>query len=173
MVEDDASQHALYDMFMHKLKETYYMENEQVDVLGDMSDAATNDDISQAFADHQSETRKQIGRLEHAFAAVDEEPEQHTTPVLAGLVEEQEQFKALFDQPELHNLHYLGAALKAERNEITAYETLLMLANKLDLGDDVTDALQQNLDEEEAVRDELKSMVKGSKIRSMLGKLTP
>lgn len=172
-MEQDVSENQLYDVFMHNLNSLYHMENQLVDVLGDMSDAATNDTISQSFSDHQSETRQQIGRLEHVYDAIDEEPEQRETPLMDGLVEEREQFEDAFDQNELRNIHYIGAGIRTERNEITAYEHLIMLAKKLELDDDVTDALQQNLDEEEAARDELQSMATGSKLRSMIDRITP
>lgn len=173
MVAEEASESALYDLFMHELKGMYYTENQLVDILGDMSESTTNDTISQAFNDHQAQTREQASRLEGVFAAVDEEPAQRESPVLDGLVEEREQFESEMDHSELRNLHALSAGLKTERNEITTYESLLMLADRLELGDDVTDALQQNLDEEEATRDDLNALATGSKLQSMLDKLTP
>lgn len=173
MVADEASESALYDLFMHELKGMYYVENQLIDMLDDMSESATNDTISQNLNDHQSETRQQASRLEAVFAELDETPEQRKSPFIDGMAAERQQFEDAMDDSGLRNLFFIDAGIKTEQHEISSYDHLLMLADRLDFDDDVTGPLQQNLDEEESARDDLQSLAKGSKLTSMLNKLTP
>jgi ferritin-like metal-binding protein YciE len=58
---------------------------------------------------------------------------------------------------ELLEFYNIGAAQKVERYEITAYENLIDMAEKLGLGDAV-ELLEQNLQEEEATLNKLKAL---------------
>jgi len=59
--------------------------------------------------------------------------------------------------PELLEFYNIGASQKVERYEITAYENLIDMAEKLGLGDAV-ELLEQNLQEEEATLNKLKAI---------------
>jgi len=54
--------------------------------------------------------------------------------------------------------------------EISGYEGLLLLANEIGY-DDVTDPLEDNLSTEKSTLRQLEGLSKGSKVKSMLGKL--
>ncbi len=58
---------------------------------------------------------------------------------------------------ELLEFYNIGAAQKVERYEITAYENLIDMADKLGMSDAV-ELLEQNLQEEEATLNRLKAM---------------
>ena len=90
---------------------------------------------------------------------------------IKGLIEDKDQFDQLVADDDLRNLHYLAAGMKAEHVEITGYEGLLTFANKLELGDEVTDPLQANLDDEETALKELKAMSENSELKSVLDRL--
>lgn len=161
----------LHDLFVDELRGAYYVETQLDDELDQMAMRASNDKISQGFADHRDETRRQIERLESAFAALDLPPEQRQSPVLDALVEERERFEGLIEDDDLLDIVYLGAGMKTERIEMTMYEGLLMNARKLDLPDDVTDPLDENHDEEKRTFEELRALSGGSELKSLLGRL--
>jgi ferritin-like metal-binding protein YciE len=58
---------------------------------------------------------------------------------------------------ELLEFYNIGAAQKVERYEITAYESLVDMAEKLGMSD-VVDLLEQNLQEEETALNRLKAI---------------
>jgi ferritin-like metal-binding protein YciE len=59
--------------------------------------------------------------------------------------------------PELLEFYNIGASQKVERYEITAYENLIDMAEKLGMSDAV-ELLEQNLQEEEATLNKLKAI---------------
>jgi len=157
------------DMFVHQLERMYYVENRLVDTLDEMASEANNDKLQRGFADHRDETREQVERLERAFDALGHTPQESQSHVLDALQKEHEEFAAQSPDGELQDLFDMQAGMKTERFEITGYEGLLMLAKKIDVGDDVTDPLEDNLSEEKSTLRELEGLSKGSKIKSILG----
>lgn len=161
----------LEDQFAYELEHMYFVENKLVDVLDQLAAETTEEKISKGFADHRDETRNQVGRLEEVFRALGREPEQREAVALEGLVTDHERFKEATTNDDLQNLYNLGAGMKTERMEITGYESLLMIGEKLDYGNDVLDPLKENVDEEEKALDKLKTMSGGSGMKAMFDKL--
>jgi ferritin-like metal-binding protein YciE len=163
---------SLEEMFEQELEQLYYIENRLVDALEEMASEASNEKLQSGFAEHREETREQVERLERAFDAFGREPSESESQVLDGLLREHDEFVEQSGDEQLHDLYDLQAGMKTERFEITAYEGLLTLANKLDLGDDVTDPLEDNLSEEKSALRELEGLSKGSKLKGMLDQVT-
>ena len=67
---------------------------------------------------------------------------------------------------DLLNLYYLGTGMKAERAELTTYDSLLMVADRLGLGD-VTDPLEHNRDSEEDTLEQLQMPAASSEAQSL------
>ncbi len=74
-----------------------------------------------------------------------------------GLIKEKKRFMREKPSPELLEFFNIGAAQKVERYEITAYETLIDMADKLGMTDAV-ELLEQNLQEEEMTLNKLKAI---------------
>lgn len=161
----------LQDLFEYELETMYYVENELVDELSTMADEVTNDNLRKGFADHQEETEHHVERLEAVFESLDREPQMRETEALQGLMADKQNFDSLVANDDLRNVHHLSAGMKVEHLEITGYQSLLTLANKLDFGSDVTDPLKDNLDSEERTLKELKAMSEGSELKSLLDRL--
>ena len=87
----------------------------------------------------RKETQGQIKRLEKIFKALGRKPEAETCPGIEELLE----------------FYNLGAGQKAKRYEITSYENLIDMADKLGRPDAV-ELLEENLQEEEAALNKLK-----------------
>ncbi|UPM45105.1 YciE/YciF ferroxidase family protein [Halocatena salina] len=162
----------LEDMFVRELEQMYYIETKLVDVLGDLVEDANNDKLTSGFSEHREETRTHVERIERVFDVIGREPAKEQSHVLDALVQEHETFVTESDDEQLHDLYDMQAGMKTERIEITAYQGLLTLAGKLDYPDEVTDLLEDSLSEEKSTLRELEGLSKGSKIKSMLGKLT-
>lgn len=163
----------LRDLFEYELEGMYYVENELVDRLSVMADEVTSDEIRKGFADHERETEEHVQRLERVFDEMGIEPAMREDAALDGLLEQKHRFDDEVRDDELRNLYYVGAGIKTEKMEVTAYDSLVRTARQLDLSDDVTDLLEQNRDEDEKAAGELETMAGGSTIKDLLSRLAP
>lgn len=162
----------LSDQFRYDLEAAYDMELELVDVLEELSRKASNDNLDRGFAKHRNETENQARRLEEVFGALGVEPARRDDPVVDGLIEENARFDDVVANDTLRDLQYLTAGMKTERYEMTVYEGLLLTAERAELGDDVTDPLEANLDEEERTFRKLEGLSTGSELKALWEKLT-
>ena len=162
----------LHDKFIYELQQVYYIETELVDILDEMAESTADDTITESFQKHQRETAEQARRLEGVFEALDEPTEMRQCYGLDGIIEDRQEFldNAAEDE-DLIDLYNVAAGMKTERLEITAYEGLLNHADQLDLPNEVTEPLDENLDEEEATLKELKGTMSGSTIQQLFGRL--
>jgi ferritin-like metal-binding protein YciE len=162
----------LHDKFVYELQQAYYIETELVDALGKMIESTSDEEISEGFETHQRETGDHARRLKTVFNAIGEEPEIRQCHALDGLIEDREAFlDNAADDEDLVDLYNVGAGMKVERLEVTTYEGLLTHADRLDLDSEVTDPLNDSLDEEKATLRELKGIAEGSKIQQLTGRL--
>lgn len=169
-----AAQHdieTVRDLFTHKLRELYYIEHQLVDELHDHAGDADQDDIEDAFADHRDETKEHIDRLEDVFNAIGEPAEEGRSAVLDAMIEEHEQFHDRATGDDIHDIYLLMVGMQTERMEMTAYEGLIMLARKAEMGRNVTKPLNANLDDEEAAFRELQSLATGSTLKTLWNRL--
>jgi ferritin-like metal-binding protein YciE len=162
----------LHDKFVYELQQAYYIETELVDILEEMVESTTDEDIKEGFQKHQRETAEQARRLDDVFENLDEPAGARQCYGLDGLIEDRQEFldNAAEDE-DLIDLYNVGAGITVERLEISTYEGLLNHADRLDLPNEVTEPLDQNLDEEEATLKELKGVLSGSTINQLLGRL--
>ena len=110
-----------------------------------------------AFTQHRKETVNQIKRLDRVFKTLGQKPSAETCPGVEGLIKEKKAFVRARPSAELLEYYNIGAAQKTERYEITAYENLIDMADKLGM-DDAVEWLEQNLQEEEAALNRLKTI---------------
>jgi ferritin-like metal-binding protein YciE len=143
------------ELFEHELKDMYSAEHSLLDALEQMAGESSDKEIKKGFVQHRKETQGQIKRLEKIFKSLGQKPEAETCAGIEGLLKEKKLF--LREKPTEDLLEYfnIGASQKVERYEITAYESLIDMADKLGMGDAV-ELLEQNLQEEEAALNKLK-----------------
>ena len=145
------------ELFEHELKDIYGAEHSLLDALEQMAGESSDREIKRAFTQHRKETQGQIKRLEKIFKLLGQKPEAETCPGIEGLIKEKKTFMREKPSPELLEFYNVGASQKVERYEITAYENLIDMAEKLTLADAV-ELLEQNLQEEEATLNRLKAI---------------
>ena len=143
------------ELFEHELKDIYSAEHSLLNALEQMAGESSDRDIRKAFTQHRKETQGQIKRLEKIFKTMGQKPEAETCPGIEGLIKEKKVFMREKPSEELLEFYNIGAAQKTERYEITAYESLIDMADKLGMIDAV-ELLEQTLQEEEATLDTLK-----------------
>jgi ferritin-like metal-binding protein YciE len=145
------------ELFEHELKDMYSAEHALLDALEQMAGESSDRDIRKAFTQHRKETQGQIKRLDRIFKTMGQKPEARTCAGIEGLIKEKKMFVRERPSPELLEFYNVGAAQKTERYEITAYESLIDMADKLGMKG-AADLLGQNLREEEAALNRLKTI---------------
>ena len=125
---------SIEELFEHELKDILGGERSLLDALEQMADESTDREIKKTCVQHRKETQGQIKRLEKIFRILGEKP-----------------------TAELLEFFNIGAGQKVERYEITAYESLIDMAEKLSRHD-IAALLEETLEEEEAALNKLKAI---------------
>lgn len=139
----------LHKFFVSALKDIYFAENAIIDALEKMQEAATTEELKEAFEDHQLQTKKHVSRLEKVFRLIDETPEQKECKAIKGIIEEGEEIiKSTEEGSMTRDAALIIAAQKVEHYEIATYGGLAQLA--ITMGHDkAADLLEKTLQEEE------------------------
>ncbi|AZA57612.1 MULTISPECIES: ferritin-like domain-containing protein [Chryseobacterium] len=139
----------LHKFFVSALKDVYYAENAIIEALGKMQEAATTDELKEAFEDHQLMTQKHVSRLEKVFKLINETPEKKECKAIKGIIEEGEEIiKSTEEGSMTRDAALIIAAQKVEHYEIATYGGLAQLA--ITMGHDkAADLLEKTLQEEE------------------------
>jgi ferritin-like metal-binding protein YciE len=145
------------ELFEHELQDIYSAEQSLLEALEQMAQESSDREIKRGFTEHRKETQAQIKRLEKIYRSLGQKPESGSCPGVEGLIKEKKLFMREKPSNELLEFYNIGAAQKVERYEITAYESLVDMAEKLGMTD-VVDLLEQNLQEEEMALNKLKAI---------------
>jgi ferritin-like metal-binding protein YciE len=143
------------ELFEHELKDMYSGEHALLGALEQMAGETADREIRKGFQQHRRETQAQIKRIEKIFRMLGQKAKAETCPGIEGLLKEKKLFMREKPSEELLEFFNVGASQKVERYEITAYETLIDMADKLGLTQAV-ELLEQSLQEEEATLNKLK-----------------
>ena len=150
----------LKDFFADQLRDIYWAEKKLVKILPKLREAATAQQLKDAFGIHHAETEKHVERIEQVFGMIGEE--RHTTKcaAMAGIVVEG---KDIIDKTEegtaKRDVGLIFAGQKAEHYEIATYGGLMSLAITLGYSD-AAELLRQTLEEEKAADTKLTSIAK-------------
>lgn len=146
--DDNDTRDGLQGLFVNELKGIYYAEKQAVDALGEQADAATTDEVRNAFLQHQEETRGQVARLEDVFRSVGVDVDDKTCAAIDGLVDDAQMVVSTTESGSLtRDAGLIIAGQKIEHHEIAAYGSVVTLAKVLGYSD-AARMLQQTLDEE-------------------------
>ncbi|RNA63961.1 ferritin-like domain-containing protein [Chryseobacterium nematophagum] len=147
--ENEMKNSPLHKFFVSALKDIYFAENAIIDALEKMQEAATTEELKEAFEDHQLQTKKHVSRLEKVFKLIDETPKQKECKAIKGIIEEGEEIiKSTQEGSMTRDAALIIAAQKVEHYEIATYGGLAQLA--ITMGHDkAADLLETTLQEEE------------------------
>ena len=130
-----------------QLRDLYSAEEQLIEALPKMAEAASSAELKSAFREHLVETRKQKERLESAFRMLGQEPESETCEAMQGLIAEGDEIIGLDGDPDAKDAALIAAAQRVEHYEMAGYGCARTFARQLG-HDDVAALLQQTLDEE-------------------------
>lgn len=140
---------SLEALFDQELSDIYSAEQQIIEALPKMRDAATEQQLKDAFDTHLEETRGHVDRLD----SLQEVASQVTLSknvecqALKGLVAEAQELIDSSEPGDALDAGLIGAAQKVEHYEIASYGTLCALAKKLGY-DEAADLLAETLQEE-------------------------
>ena len=131
------------DLFVRELRELYHIERELEDLQSELAEAATDEGLEEFYMAHSETTSEQIARIEPLFEAIQAEPGALESSSLAGLREDREDVVQDLEDPHLGDLVETELGRGIERLELTKLETLLTLADRMDLPEEVVDPLER------------------------------
>jgi ferritin-like metal-binding protein YciE len=148
-----------HELFVHELGGMLDAEKKLVEALGEQQQESSRPELQKAFGAHRAQTEKQVQRLQQVFESIQEQPKDTECKGIRGLIEEHESFKEEDPNHDLLDVFNVGAAIKVERYEISAYEGLIRLAQEMGHRKAVQ-LLRQNLFEEEQTAKKMQALSK-------------
>ena len=139
----------LEKFFLDQLKDIYYAEQKILQSLPKMKDAATTEELKDAFDDHLHQTQRHVKRLEKVFETLNKKAEGKKCEAIEGISREVESIINETEEGTMtRDAALIIAAQKVEHYEIATYGGLVQLAITMQLHD-AADLLDKTLVEEE------------------------
>jgi ferritin-like metal-binding protein YciE len=145
----------LNDFFVTELQDLYDAEQQILKALPKMVEAATHEDLKDAFAEHLTQTEEHVARLEEVCKNLDIKPKGKSCKGMEGVIEEGKELLKEEDPSPVLDAALISAAQHVEHYEIAGYGCAITYAKLLGL-DDEAEILEETLNEEEET-DELLS----------------
>jgi ferritin-like metal-binding protein YciE len=136
------------ELFLHELRDMLDAEHRILEILSEQREESSNTSLQNAFQAHHKQTESQIERLEQCFELIGAEAEQTECAGVKGLTEERESVIREDPSADILDVFNIAAAIKVERYEISAYETMIRLAEQIKQSK-VVRLLKRSLTEEE------------------------
>jgi len=122
----------LMEFFINELKDLLWAERELAETLPDMAEAATSQELRNAFELHQAQTVTHITRLEQVFGILGLEPESRTCEAMSGILDEGDEIISITEEGTAQrDVGLIFAGQKAEHYEIASYGGMIALAKTL------------------------------------------
>jgi ferritin-like metal-binding protein YciE len=156
------TQSALVEFFTDEIKDIYWAEKHLVKALPKMAEAATSEELKNAFETHLEQTQEHIARLERVFELLEEKAQAKKCDAMEGLVEEGEGIiEDTEDGTATRDVGLILAAQKVEHYEIATYGGLTQLAKTIGR-DDIAEILGETLGEEKETDELLTEIAESS-----------
>lgn len=140
----------LHQLFLDQLKDLYSAENQLIEALPKMAEAAHNPELKQGFEMHLEETRNHARRIEQIFQELEEgKPTGKTCQAMKGLVKEGSETIHEDATPEVMDAALIAAAQRVEHYEMAGYGCVRTYAEIMG-HTNAAKLLQATLDEESA-----------------------
>jgi len=148
---------SLHELFVHELQDLYSAENQLLEALPEMAEAAESAQLKSAFEMHLEETKRQVQRLDQVFKELGESAGDKTCMGMQGLIEEGSDLIDEDADPTVKDAGLIVAAQKVEHYEIAAYGSCCVFAETLGF-DRIKQILKETLAEEEATDKKLSQL---------------
>ena len=138
---------SMEDLMVHELQDLRSAEEQLVEALPKMAEAASSAQLQKAFNAHLKQTKTQLTRVEKALESLGKGPGNMKCKGMEGLVKEGDEVIKNVTDAQTRDAALIGAAQRVEHYEIAGYGTARAHAEELGLTE-IADLLQLTLDEE-------------------------
>jgi ferritin-like metal-binding protein YciE len=135
------------ELFQEELSDIYDAERQIIQALPKMAEAASSEELAEAFREHLEVTRQQVKRLDKVFQKLGQKPGKKTCEGMQGLLREGEKMMGEMEKSPVLDAGLISAAQKVEHYEISAYGTARSMAEMLGQ-DEAAELLEETLEEE-------------------------
>jgi len=149
------------ELFIEEIRDLYDAETQLTKALPKMSDAATSDELREAFDEHLGQTENQVERLKRIFELVGEKPTGKKCAAMAGLIKEGDEMVSDSDETAVRDAGLIAAAQKVEHYEISGYGSARTHAQILG-NDEAVRLLGETLEEEKEADEKLNQLAYGT-----------
>jgi len=161
----------LQELFEHEISDLYSAETQLTEALPKMAQAASNDELREAFTHHLDETRDHVRRLDEIRGQIGSSLSEECEG-MRGLIAEGDEIVAAVGHSAVKDAALISAAQRVEHYEIAAYGTARTLADELGIGD-AKDLLDQTLDEESNADKLLTKIATGGMLKAGINQQAP
>jgi ferritin-like metal-binding protein YciE len=109
------------ELFLDEIRDLYDAERQLTKALPEMADAASSDELRNAFQEHFEQTMNQVKRLERIFEVLGEKPTGKKCAAMTGLIKEGNEMVSASDETAVRDAGLIAAAQKVEHYEISGY----------------------------------------------------
>lgn len=149
----------LDDLLVQQLRDLYDAEHRDLELLPKMTEAASDPSLVQVLHEHHEETSEQRRRLEECFRRLGHTPVREECAAVAGVVVEAEELLEADADAAVEDAGIVAVRRRIAHYEIAGYSTARDLTRQLG-AHDVTDLLEQTLDEETSSDAELEQVAR-------------
>lgn len=121
----------LEELFVEQLQDLYSAENQLIDALPKMAEAAQAAPLKAGFKAHLKQTKEHAKRLEKIFKALKQEAGGKTCRAMEGLIKEGNEMISEDAVPVVKDAGLIAAAQRVEHYEIAGYGTVRTFATLL------------------------------------------
>jgi ferritin-like metal-binding protein YciE len=154
----------LENVLILQLRDLSSAEEQLIEALPKMANAANSQELSSAFETHLTETRGHKDRLDRAFRLLGQEPGSETCEAMKGLIAEGQEVIGLEGDAEVKDAALIAAAQRVEHYEIAGYGCARSFARRI--GRNEVAALLQETLEEEANADKILTHIADSGVNA-------
>lgn len=145
------------DLFTEQIQDLYSAEEQVVNALPKMAEAADSPELQRGFQMHLEQTHQQIDRLKNISNELNIPLPGETCKGMAGILDEGKEFLGGEMDPKLRDAGLIVSAQRVEHYEISGYGSARTFASRLGYAN-VARMLQQTLDEEKETDQKLSAL---------------
>lgn len=150
-----------YELFINELRDMYDSEKQFAQSLPKLIKTVLNSDLKEGLRKHSKEIDNHLIRLANVFKKLGINCEGGYSVAMHGLLEEANQLIMGAECSPVTDAAIICALQKVKHYEIASYGTLRSFAINLDLDSEISDLIQDTLDEEAATDKKLTKIADG------------
>lgn len=156
---------SLHSVYVHQLKDLYSAEKQIIDAMPSMIEAATTQELKEAFSAHFEESKSHLDKVHGILQDMDVNPGNTKCDAMEGIIKEGSDIVNTDGDPAAKDAALIASAQRIEHYEIAGYGTTRAFATSLGYSE-AASTLQMILDEEYEADQKLDKLAEGSFLTS-------